>query len=368
MVHPRFSEPFWVQVVGPPSSGKTAPMLCVKGHPLYTFVDMLTANGFVSAYEDPKNPGVDNSLIRQVIGKVGLVKDLASLSSDPAIIAKLYNEMRTAFDGSITKWSGNRAGQSYEGKFGMIICATQTIEEWRKKTPALGERFFTIQIGKFDIPKWTSIEQGSQISANLVNPDLPSKDLMQQEAKTIFTEELLRIEAWAKAGKLPVFTKDQHDTTGMMSWIVCMARTAPLTDGTMTGHERQWRVEQILTQAQVIHAIVCGRTTVTEEDMEYSRRLAVDTLDLQRSRILQFIFKSGGKHRTKVPMKVIAERFEMDYKPLRMILRQWTVEGLLNLEIDQHSGQYDYAISQDLYDMLVKTDLFSSRNVNYEKL
>jgi len=128
------SDPLWIYLVGPPSSGKS------------TICDLLSADehhtralskftGLVSGSRQGQH------LIPMLQNRCVIVKDgTLLLESTPQQLANVYGELRDIFDGSLEARYRNGVSASFSNiSFGMIIGITERI--YGMNMSALGERF-----------------------------------------------------------------------------------------------------------------------------------------------------------------------------------------------------------------------------------
>lgn len=136
------TEPVWLMIVAPPSSGKSRILGPLQDSPECVMRSLITPNALISSAKkcDTKD-GEDASLLPQLDGKVLIIRDATAFEGmHPGNKTQLFSQLRCAFDGSLEKSSG--LGTSiFKSKFGIIIGTTPVTERKKSLESNLGERF-----------------------------------------------------------------------------------------------------------------------------------------------------------------------------------------------------------------------------------
>lgn len=139
------SNPVWLFLVGPPSSGKTAAIQPASAHSLLYALSKLTPNTLISHHVG-KN-GRDSSLIPKLHNKVLIIKDFtAMLSMRTPDLHAILGQLRDAYDGECASAAGIGNVKRFNSKFGIIAAVTGSIDKQRPLMTELGERFITYRM------------------------------------------------------------------------------------------------------------------------------------------------------------------------------------------------------------------------------
>lgn len=139
-------EPPWLQVCAPPSDMKTTWVESLDLVPDVFYLDNATASGMISGYKDPENPEIDFSLVKDLDGKLLVIKDLSTVVARPQEAETLFNLLRGLYDGRASRKFGNEQGvREYKLRFGVVICTVPHQAENTHEQRALGERFLHVE-------------------------------------------------------------------------------------------------------------------------------------------------------------------------------------------------------------------------------
>jgi hypothetical protein len=144
-------EPVWSGVIGLPSSAKTEVLNSLSRLPDVEPVGVLTMPGLLSGTpKAQKDAGAKGGLLRKV-GAFGILtlKDFGSvLSMRQEARAELLAALREIYDGRWVRILGTDGGRTlkWEGKIGLIFCATQAFDDERAPIAALGDRFIVCRL------------------------------------------------------------------------------------------------------------------------------------------------------------------------------------------------------------------------------
>ncbi len=145
----------WLEIIGPPSMGKTVMIEPLEGIFDATLLSKLTPNTLLSGAYGPG--GTDPSLLTR-LGKRPflLIKELGTLlHGNPFGQGEIYAQLREVYDGSYAREWGNGLRRSWTGKATVIMGITPVIDRHRAFGSQLGERCLKI---RFDRPKNIPLE------------------------------------------------------------------------------------------------------------------------------------------------------------------------------------------------------------------
>lgn len=147
------TNPVWVQLVGPSSSGKTETLEILRGLPRVFQVGTLTEAGLLSGSPGrEKDPDATGGLLREIGEKqTGLLvcKDFTSVLSEHRDTQKsLLAALREIHDGAWSRHIGTDGGLSlaWKGKIGVIGGVTPEIDAFNDLRIVMGERFLLHRI------------------------------------------------------------------------------------------------------------------------------------------------------------------------------------------------------------------------------
>lgn len=147
--------PVWLEIIGPPSMGKTVIIEPLDGILGATLLSKLTPNTLLSgAYAAG---GADPSLLTRLGRRPFLlIKELSTLlEGNPFGRGDIYAQLREVYDGSYAREYGNGVRRSWTGKATVIMGITPVIDRHRAFGSQLGERCLKI---RFDCPAGVALE------------------------------------------------------------------------------------------------------------------------------------------------------------------------------------------------------------------
>ena len=143
-LHWTHSNPIWLQVIGPPGSGKTAHVTLTKDYPKSIFVSSLSKATLISGYRKEGDDDFDPSLLPLLNEKVLIVKDFTTiLQSSKDERDAVIGQLRDIFDGHASRGLGNVGLMEYVSRFNMLLCVTPAIDQYHSIGQQLGERFIS---------------------------------------------------------------------------------------------------------------------------------------------------------------------------------------------------------------------------------
>jgi hypothetical protein len=149
--HSEQSEPAWLMIVAPPSSGKTAVIERLSSLPNTFMVSSLTAGGLLSGTPSPKKTAEATGGLLSEIGEFGvlLLKDFTTTLEAPADTrAQLMAALREVYDGEYSRAIGSDGGirRSWKGKLGVIGAVTDAIDHHSAGWAEMGARFLCFRL------------------------------------------------------------------------------------------------------------------------------------------------------------------------------------------------------------------------------
>lgn len=148
-------DPTWMQIIGPPSGGKTEPAMAMRRLPQVRIVSTMTEAALLSG-TPAKDRGKDakGGLLRE-IGKFGILvcKDFTSiLSMRYEQRSTLLAHLRDIYDGHMDRKVGTDGGRSltWEGRLGFLAVCTDAIDSHHAVMAAMGHRFLFYRLPTSD--------------------------------------------------------------------------------------------------------------------------------------------------------------------------------------------------------------------------
>lgn len=144
------TDPAWLYLIGPPSSGKTELLFSLFTCPDVFFLSDLTGATLISGYREERGEGQvedkDFSLLPQLNGKLVVTKDFSIIHDKPQETRnQVYAILRDVYDGYASRGFGNAVTKGFHSKFNYLAGMTPDIERsWSIST--LGERFLMYRI------------------------------------------------------------------------------------------------------------------------------------------------------------------------------------------------------------------------------
>ncbi len=351
-LHPRMMEPVWVLVIGPPGAMKTESL-----RPFYqatdaVFISSLTENALISGYTDDN--GADPSLVLQLDGKVLILKDLTSLLNDtPTKITKIWGDLRDLFDGFCAKPSGRAGLRSYTAKFGIIAAVTPFIDAYSEHNQQFGERFISIRVARYRNTPSQSIETLLRIEKTV-----HTKHIWRIQLKEAVQKQITITKAYiAHLNTFPSLTDPQKKSVGVLAYILSQFRTMPIK-GSPVDAEAGNRVFQQLLHLGHAHAISDQRTSWNDSDIILLKRIVIDTLTINRRRLLTCLFGTTSTPPVGFTSRQLSRLIRSSDQGILSIVNQYLYSGLI-VELSTKKGQVLYRLADDIRALLTEVSLLS---------
>ena len=133
--------PIWCQIIGAPSSGKTAHLSLYKDWKQAKFISSMTKNSLISGYRE-QDSEEDPSLLPLLHKKLFVIKDFTLLlQGSREERESVIGQLRDAFDGHMSRNFGNIGLMEYVSRFNLILGVTNVIDGFHSVNQQLGERF-----------------------------------------------------------------------------------------------------------------------------------------------------------------------------------------------------------------------------------
>lgn len=360
---PGDRERTWGVLVGPPASGKTELLRIFRDYdpkkepPRRTVeVDDLTEHAFSSAWRDEENPEDDKSILAKLDSrrhpygpKVLVLSDMTTLLKLPKERrARLFGQLRRAYDGDYNNHAGQLGHIYYDLGFGFVGACTEAIDQARKSDQALGERIVLCRTKSTD----ETLEALNQQTTKAMDWD-PHAKKIQRAALRSTTMKMME-EFIERVSNTPEFRvkRPQHlrDQLSLMGSIMTVVRTVPVSNETYTAApERGSRIAQQLVTWLDARAAIDGRDEWNEGDLDLARRIIQDTLPPDFMWTLQVLWGKDGdaKEFSAEALRTDSQGGEGMYRQYH----QWVLSGLL-----WEHGRGNYSLSPDYVKGMRKCD------------
>lgn len=349
--HPDCTEPVWLWIIGPPGSGKTETVRAIEKYEGCIFVSSLTENALLSGYAD--EDGTDPSLVPMLDGKVLVIKDATALMSDPKRMHKLAGDLRDCFDGSCAKPSGKAGLRSYDSSFGIIACITDEIDNFMEQYQQLGERFLSIRIHRSSLYLKERVEYLFKVRSTMKD-----KLKWQQKLKELSTTEIDNIRDKALTTDLPD-SSDVDEDILMIADSVSLLRST-MVNGNASTPELSTRISQQILNITLSRAFALDKDKLDEKDVNFARRIAIDSLPSARLRTIRLLYKVHEdlrKRKTGLTIGGMQSKLTgITTATIASMMTQYHHIGLV-IRFSGVNNKYLYRISDNAYDYLKESEI-----------
>jgi len=349
--HPKFTEPLWFYVIGPPSCGKTEIIRTTEGYEQVRFVDSLTENSLTSGTSDENED--DPSLLNLLNGKVLILKDLTDLlKHDPKLVDKLMGDLRAMFDGYYAKASGKVGLREYWAHFGIIAAVTDMIDIHSESHRQLGERFLSVRMNR--TPR--DFDERRKFAMHIFQ-SMKDKDIWRAALKDIVTSHVMELrERCIKDTPVPEIDEELLRIIIIMADLLAVLRTSAVM-GIAVEPELASRVTQQLIELARARAIADGRDVVDETDVALLKRVVLDTLPLARKRVIETMYRRG-KVRLALTPQQLTSLCKINPKALKDIMTQYYHSRIVAAE-PVEGGDEMYRLTEKTYEAVAECGLFN---------
>jgi len=293
------SDPLWIYLVGPPSSGKSTICDLLSSDEHHTRA-LSKFTGLVSGSRQGQH------LIPLLQNKCVIVKDgTLLLESTPQQLANVYGELRDIFDGSLEARYRNGVSASFSNiSFGMIIGITERI--YGMNMSALGERFLHCRLETDrnneilrNNSAITSLLQGIKLNVAEGNDDGDARSFPKQRAVTAGFLNHLHSRLSNETILLPKYKpEDITLIQALADVIACSRASVPRQrneDIAYTSRpEASTRVAKQLTRLAVCLCYVYGTNGFTEAIRNNLRKVALDTSFSKQHELIRCVALSAN--------------------------------------------------------------------------
>lgn len=314
----RSTDPLWVYLVAPPSSGKTLLLASLQSSGRCVFRSTVTPHCLVSGW---RGEGGDPSLIPKLKGRTFVTKDFTEiLTLPPTQQDEIFSTLRGAYDGNVTKTFGNGITREYKNCwFSMLAGVTPAIHSHEKAS--LGERFLKFAFRPFSVKHQTRLI-GSALAS--IGQEQEKEEALQ-EAVARFLDQKVTVK------ELPRFNVEM--TTRITALVQLTAFMRAQVDRDPRNGDIRYRpapevgsrlVKQLGKLAMLV-SYIKGESKISEESYRLVERVAFDTATGFHLDVVTAMMEKGGTASKqevceicKLPSSTLSRRFE-DLQVLRAI-------------------------------------------------
>lgn len=296
------SDPIWLYLISPPSSGKTELLLSTMGCSDTYFLSDFTANSLISGYrEQPRVQSTEDGSDQEEVveefstlpllnGKVLVTKDFTLIFQKPAETrAQIFSILRDIYDGYSSRDFGNSQKKEFHSRFNYLAGMTPDIEKsW--STITLGERFLLYRI---------DIQDRRAHARRAIRNSLGNKDegvtmvrLELQAAVKEFVEGVKRTEPTASEETIERII----DLADLLA--TCRTHVHRESNDDITAPpqpELASRVGKQLMRLCRSLAVVRCKPEVTEDELVVAKRITLDSLPANRRLLLGALWEFHKK-------------------------------------------------------------------------
>lgn len=272
---PWVTDPCWAYLVGPPSCGKNEGVRPWHGAPYTHFVSRMTAHAMLSGYKDD-DTDVDPSLLAHIHNKTLVYMDLtATIRSGDAAVSEMLGIFRTTYgDEDQATASGTSGTRTYKSKYGVLFLCTPVVDTIMTRFQLLGERCLAYRMYR-DSAAW-SFSKRMAHQTHVLRMSAAKADWREDLRKTALACTEAAYTTGKEVGFVPPASPHASQIAAMGDAIARL-RTQPGRDAP-SDPEFGGRLAQQLTFLGQGRLLADGRTSWTYDDLQFLRRVAIDTL------------------------------------------------------------------------------------------
>ena len=349
--------PVWLIIIGNPSSGKTDTVLACKNlREQVLYVDTLTDNAFGSGFVDDKQHPKYRQKNRDLLGeleeknKTLIIKDLTTLFSlRDDKLRKILGELTSIYDGSYSKWTGTIGQIKYEVKFPILACITPAVlRKHHNHMSQIGGRFLM-----FHLMPLSEKEQEDGFDMTWNEPQRRTHRAKVEREIMAHIEQLFTEPAELQRESILV-----KDTINRLAQLLARGRGTPITERAETGTyeivgtqvEEPWRVLNQLRSLSRALALVHGRLSVSDHELELLRRVVFSSIPPDRAQVLMLFSEYPGG----MSVEQCAERMQFGERQTGNILNTLVKLNVLEKETVNRNGKLVYKPVPRFADLIYK--------------
>lgn len=304
------TNPFALVLVDVPSAGKTITLnFFAEIDPLTYATDKFTPAAFVSnAANVKKEKLAEVDLLPRITNMTLIVRDLATIfSKRDDDLNELLGILTRVLDGEgLNTESGVHGARHYTGEYLLMLLAASTPiphKVW-KMMGSLGSRLFFLNMNSKDTSDDELVDQLG--SATHKDKERACREVTKRFLQTLWSQHPLGV-AWDGEQD----DRDQKLVIARCAQLLARLRgvvnvyTEKGDNGANYSYttpivEKPTRINRLLYNLCRSHAVVSGRTHLTNDDLRYAVEIAIDSAPTTRTKLLRRLLEVGELSTTQV--------------------------------------------------------------------
>lgn len=327
----------WGQLLSPPSTGKSTLAEAMSINTRH-IVAKSTIRGMHSGFQTDADGKEDHSLLSKLNGKTLIIKDGDTLLKSPNL-PQILSEMRDVYDRVSRTSYRNKASRDYIGvSTTIIICGTGSMREM--DTSELGERFL-----KYSIMDGIDPEMERDIVRKVLFRQSRIKGTPIDEVKSLNEPDMTKfmqlvsgyidhLAKWANPllQKVDDESEEALERLGALAVFVSYLRARP-SPKQVESVERELaaRLASQLHRLATCLAVVLNKTSLDEEVMRLTAKVAMDTSKGRTLEIVHTLFKYGEQGIEAKSLSIMTAQSEAEERNyLKFLKKLGAVEVFAN--------------------------------------
>lgn len=346
-------DPVWMLLVTPSGGMKSELLRALSVYPKSYTLDLLTPHTFVSGLtrRNPKTKELEpvGGLLKHMDGKCLMLKDFTTvLSSDEGTRNEIYGQLRSIYDGYFEKGFGTLPEPiRVRATIGLVAGVTPAIDKYHRMAGLLGERFLKVRSSP-----------DRRKAARRASENTGLEQQMRHELKNAFKTFFNSLDF----AHVPDLDADQESELleiglylgRMRAHIWANWFSGDIIDMDIVEPEIPTRVTKQLRKLAQLLAIIRGHQTIESEDIDSIRRVAADTANQKRQKIVE-AFRKVGLDIALNLSDIAGMTPGLHYRAARNQLILMTA-----LDIVQQDEHDLYSLKADFKDLVEKASIYSS--------
>ena len=305
-------DPIWLFLITPSGGMKSELIRALSIYEKAYTLDILTPNTFISGLtrknRDTGEPEPVGGLLFRMDGKCLLLKDFTTiLSSDQGTRSEIYGQLRSIYDGYYEKGFGTLPDPiRVKAKIGLVAGVTPIIDKYSKMTGLLGERFLKIRSNP-------NKRKATRKASDNAGKEVQMRHEISNAFKTFFDT--------LEFSNVPDMTEDQADALLEIGLYLGYMRAhvwttwaqGAIIDMDVVSPEVPTRVTKQLRKLARIMTVILGHDTIQDDEMNILRRVARDTANQKRQKIVD-VFNEVGLNQELSLTDIAARAPGLHYK------------------------------------------------------